>query len=147
MLNSMSLDLTCMPRNDVKQLAIGLALILRNTTKHSTCNHYRLSTLMFQCYCRLFYSNLGGEAEKYELHLVVKDRCYTRSDRVVGVGVLQLRELIEMGSRWMHLPLGHSVVISEMGRAIVGILYGRSQDEIVKDFVHIKYTKRPPELD
>jgi protein unc-13 len=98
-------------------------------------------------YNEIFHFNLGGEAESYELHLVVKDRCYTRSDRVVGVAVLQLRELIEMGSRWLHLPLGRAVLISEMGRAIVGILYGRSQDEIVKDFVHIKYTTRAPELD
>lgn len=88
-----------------------------------------------------------AEPEDYELHVIMKDYCFARSDHVVGVAVLQLDQVVELGSLWRHLPLSRGVHISEMGRAILGILYGRSQDEVVREFVQIKSTRRAVDLE
>lgn len=88
-----------------------------------------------------------AEPEDYELHMIVKDYCFARNDRVVGLAVFPIREVIELGSRFLRLPLGRGIFISEMGRAILGVLYGRSQDEVVREFVLIKSMRRENELE
>ena len=45
----------------------------------------------------LFRSVIGNEEtlESFELHICVKDYCFARDDRLVGVAVMQLKDIIE----------------------------------------------------
>ena len=47
-----------------------------------------------------FFSFIGneGEPEHYELMFQVKDYCLMREDRIVGVGLLQLAQVVEQGT-------------------------------------------------
>lgn len=89
----------------------------------------------------------SDELKFYELHVCVKDYCFARADRVVGVTVVRLQEVAEVGSRWMRLALIPAINVSDFGRAVIGILVGRIQDEIVREFVQLKVTSRDRELD
>ena len=42
------------------------------------------------------FSNIGNEEQmtSYELHISVKDYCFGRDDRLVGVSVMQLKDII-----------------------------------------------------
>ena len=44
-----------------------------------------------------FYSVIGNEEtlESFELHICVKDYCFARDDRLVGVAVMQLKDIVE----------------------------------------------------
>ena len=44
-----------------------------------------------------FSSLIGSEEgpESFELHICVKDYCFARDDRLVGVAVLQLRDIVD----------------------------------------------------
>lgn len=58
--------------------------------------------LVFFCFKTFSYptfSFLGneGEPEHYELMFQVKDYCFAREDRIVGVGVLQLSSVVDQG--------------------------------------------------
>lgn len=48
-------------------------------------------------YHTLFSSLIGSEEgpESFELHICVKDYCFARDDRLVGVAVLQLRDIVD----------------------------------------------------
>lgn len=43
------------------------------------------------------YSMIGNEEQLdfFELHICVKDYCFAREDRLVGVAVLQLKDIVE----------------------------------------------------
>lgn len=43
------------------------------------------------------FSTIGNEEQLgfFELHICVKDYCFAREDRLVGVAVLQLKEIME----------------------------------------------------
>lgn len=45
----------------------------------------------------LLYSMIGNEEQLdfFELHICVKDYCFAREDRLVGVAVLQLKDIVE----------------------------------------------------
>ena len=48
--------------------------------------------------CQLFYSSaIGNEEtlESFELHICVKDYCFARDDALVGVAVMQLKDIVE----------------------------------------------------
>jgi protein unc-13 len=87
-----------------------------------------------------FFSFLGneGDPEFYELIFQVKDYCFAREDRIVGVGVMQLRNVVEQGNCACWVQLGRRLQIDETGLILLRILSQRQHDDIAKEFVRIK---------
>lgn len=93
------------------------------------------------------FSILGNESEPdcYELHLCVKDYCFAREDRLIGVAVLQLRDVAERGSCACWCPLAKCVRLDETGWTVLHILSQRSGDDVAREFVKLKSECRHPE--
>ncbi|KAK0161533.1 hypothetical protein PV327_009992 [Microctonus hyperodae] len=88
-----------------------------------------------------FHFIIGNEQQQldfFELHVCVKDYCFAREDRLVGVAVLQLKDIAEEGSCACWLSLGKRIQMDETGWTILRILSQRNNDEVAKEFVKLK---------
>lgn len=87
----------------------------------------------------------GVSLDCYEIQITVKDYCFGRADRVVGIAVLQLRDVADRKSCVCWCPLGPRINIDETGTTALRILSQRSTDEVAKEFVKLKSETRPVE--
>lgn len=84
----------------------------------------------------MFYSMIGNEEQLdfFELHICVKDYCFAREDRLVGVAVLQLKDIVEqvMSTIQIHFMLSSFFVeIITIWNLIFSLFF--------RDRVHVGY--------
>ncbi|XP_067124975.1 protein unc-13 homolog B isoform X3 [Centruroides vittatus] len=98
-------------------------------------------------YNETFHFIIGNEEEpsSFELHICIKDYCFARDDRLVGVAVMQLLDIVDQGSCACWLPLGRRVYMDETGWTVLRILSQRTNDEVAREFVKLKSDVRNDE--
>ncbi|XP_063078670.1 protein unc-13 homolog B [Engraulis encrasicolus] len=92
-----------------------------------------------------FVLGKGLKADLYEIQITVKDYCFGRADRTVGIAVLQLRDVAERRSSVSWCPMGPRIGMDETGVTALRILSQRPNDEVAKEFVKLKSEVRPAE--
>lgn len=97
------------------------------------------------CFVACCDSPLSSENDPdcYELHLCVRDYCFAREDRCVGLAVLQMRDVVERTSCALWCPLARCVHLDETGWTVLRILSQRGSDDVAREFVKLKSECRP----
>ncbi|XP_039269430.2 protein unc-13 homolog B-like isoform X2 [Styela clava] len=98
-------------------------------------------------YNETFTFQLSNEAtlDIYEVQLIAKDYCFAREDKIIGIAILQLREIVKQGSCACWCPLVNSMHFNQTGKTVLRILSQRLGDNIAREFVHIKASIRSAE--
>lgn len=98
-------------------------------------------------YNETFHFAIGNEeqASMYEMHVCVKDYCFAREDRCIGLNVIKLGAVVDHGSYACWLPLGSCLHMDDTGWTILRILSHRQNDELAKEFVQLKSMTRHKE--
>ncbi|XP_030647592.1 protein unc-13 homolog B [Chanos chanos] len=92
-----------------------------------------------------FVLGKGVSPDCYEVQVSVKDYCFGRADRLVGVAVIQLRDVADRRSCVCWSPMGPRIGTDETGVTALRILSQRQNDEVAKEFVKLKFETRPAE--
>ena len=92
-----------------------------------------------------FCSVIGNEAEPehYEIQLQLRDYAMIGENKMVGVGIVPLRDLKETGGLHAWVQLGKRLAIDQTGLILLRILSQRPNDEIAKEFCKLKTETRP----
>lgn len=71
--------------------------------------------------CHIFFSLIGSEEgpESFELHICVKDYCFARDDRLVGVAVLQLRDIVDQVTPFIPFFLSYCQPVTGLLSVVV----------------------------
>ena len=90
------------------------------------------------------FSQLGNEEDLtcYELQLSVKDASLLRSNKMIGTSTIQLKDIVDMKSYVSWIPLEGAVTMDDTGWTILQILSQRTNDELARDFVLLKFERR-----
>ncbi|XP_066599136.1 uncharacterized protein unc-13 [Prorops nasuta] len=106
--------------------------------KHGTKSKSNSLSPQFNETFDFMIGNEQQQLEFYELHICVKDYCFAREDRLVGVAVMQLKDIADEGGCACWLSLGKRIQMDETGWTILRILSQRNNDDIAKEFVKLK---------
>ncbi|OAF70729.1 Munc13-2, partial [Intoshia linei] len=88
--------------------------------------------------------NIGSEAElkNFELQMNVKDYCFGRSDDNVGIGLIQLKNILDQGSCACTCILVKELCFDSVGMSILRILSKRNNDKNACEFLNRKMDRR-----
>uniref|UniRef100_G1R1J5 Unc-13 homolog A n=1 Tax=Nomascus leucogenys TaxID=61853 RepID=G1R1J5_NOMLE len=89
------------------------------------------------------FADAGPEC--YELQVCVKDYCFAREDRTVGLARAAAARAGPARERRCWLPLGRRIHMDDTGLTVLRILSQRSNDEVAKEFVKLKSDTRSAE--
>nr|CAB3267508.1 protein unc-13 homolog B-like [Phallusia mammillata] len=91
-----------------------------------------------------FQFHLGNEERisAFEINFCVKDYCFAREDHVIGIAVMQLKDIVHQGSCACWYSMRKKNIVSQTGWTILRILSQRMGDDVAKEFVTLKSRTR-----